>query len=137
MILFPFKANWKLFQSQLLNTVCPRSSDPFYIVIYYIKWVTTSWTIGQLQISIFFTDRSYLAFSLVDCIWFWVTTAWIRNPGFWCLAWFLHKIFFGHLLSFYPTFIARGADSFYESAGIAIYGVGYGDAFFCDHNHLL
>ena len=25
-------------------TVCPRSSDPFYIVIYYVKWVTTSWT---------------------------------------------------------------------------------------------
>ena len=26
------------------NTMCPRSSDPFYIVSYYIKWVTTSWT---------------------------------------------------------------------------------------------
>ena len=26
------------------NTVCPGSSDPFYIVSYYIKWVTTSWT---------------------------------------------------------------------------------------------
>ena len=25
-------------------TVCPRSSDPFYIVSYYIKCVTTSWT---------------------------------------------------------------------------------------------
>ena len=25
-------------------TVCPRSRDPFYIVIYYIKWFTTSWT---------------------------------------------------------------------------------------------
>ena len=25
-------------------TVCPRSSDPFYIVTYYIKWVTTSLT---------------------------------------------------------------------------------------------
>ena len=25
-------------------TVCPKSSDPFYIVSYYIKWVTTSWT---------------------------------------------------------------------------------------------
>ena len=24
-----------------LFTVCPRSSDPFYIVTYYIKWVTT------------------------------------------------------------------------------------------------
>jgi len=27
-----------------LSTICPRSSDPFYIVSYYIKWVTTSWT---------------------------------------------------------------------------------------------
>ena len=25
-------------------TVCPRSSDSFYVVTYYIKWVTTSWT---------------------------------------------------------------------------------------------
>ena len=25
-------------------TVCPRSSDPFYVVTYYIKWVTNSWT---------------------------------------------------------------------------------------------
>ena len=24
--------------------MCPGSSDPFYIVSYYIKWVTTSWT---------------------------------------------------------------------------------------------
>ena len=24
--------------------MCPRSSDPFYVVTYYIKWVTTSWT---------------------------------------------------------------------------------------------
>ena len=26
------------------DTTCPRSSDPFHIVTYYIKWVTTSWT---------------------------------------------------------------------------------------------
>ena len=25
-------------------TICPRSSDPFYKVTYYIKGVTTSWT---------------------------------------------------------------------------------------------
>ena len=24
--------------------MCPRSCDPFYIIGYYIKWVTTSWT---------------------------------------------------------------------------------------------
>ena len=28
----------------MLGTVCPRSSDPFYVVTYYIKWVTTSRT---------------------------------------------------------------------------------------------
>ena len=27
-----------------LCTACLRSSAPFYIVTYYIKWVTTSWT---------------------------------------------------------------------------------------------
>ena len=26
------------------DTVCPKSSDPFYKVSYFIKWVTTSWT---------------------------------------------------------------------------------------------
>ena len=26
------------------HTVCPGSSGPFYIVTYYIKWVTTSLT---------------------------------------------------------------------------------------------
>ena len=26
------------------GNVCPKSSDPFYIITYYIKWVTTSWT---------------------------------------------------------------------------------------------
>ena len=27
-----------------LDTVCPRSGNPFYIATYYMKWVTTSWT---------------------------------------------------------------------------------------------
>ena len=26
------------------HTICPRSSDPFCIIAYYIKWVNTSWT---------------------------------------------------------------------------------------------
>ena len=30
-------------------TICPRSSDPFYKVSYYIKWVTTSWTHSTSQ----------------------------------------------------------------------------------------
>ena len=24
--------------------VCPKSNDPFYVVTYFMKWVTTSWT---------------------------------------------------------------------------------------------
>ena len=31
-----------------IHTVCPRSSDPFFIVTYYIKWVTT-WTDGNIN----------------------------------------------------------------------------------------
>ena len=26
------------------NTICPRSIDPFYVISYYIEWVTKSWT---------------------------------------------------------------------------------------------
>ena len=29
------------------GTVCPVSSDPFYVVTYYIKWVTTYWTYSK------------------------------------------------------------------------------------------
>ena len=35
-----------------IYTVCPRSSDPFYIVTYHIKWVTTSWIYSTTFISI-------------------------------------------------------------------------------------
>ena len=31
-------------------TVCPRNSDPFYIVTYYIKGVTTSWTHSNIRV---------------------------------------------------------------------------------------
>ena len=31
-------------KERVRGTVCPRSCDPFYIITYYIKWVTTSWT---------------------------------------------------------------------------------------------
>ena len=33
-------------------TVCPRSSDPFYIVTYYIKWVTTSRADGNMSVPV-------------------------------------------------------------------------------------
>ena len=27
-----------------MNTICPRSTYPFRVVTYYVKWDTTSWT---------------------------------------------------------------------------------------------
>ena len=36
--------------NNLTYTVCPRRCDPFYIVGYYTKWVTTSWTDGIFKI---------------------------------------------------------------------------------------
>ena len=33
-----------IFVNCFASTICPRCSDPFYIVGYYIKCVTTSWT---------------------------------------------------------------------------------------------
>ena len=30
-------------------TVCPGSSDPFYIVTYYINWVTTFWANSNIR----------------------------------------------------------------------------------------
>ena len=44
-LILDIKVNW-------YNTVCPRSSDPFYVATYYIKWGTASWTysiIGQIE----------------------------------------------------------------------------------------
>ena len=32
-----------------LASVCPRSSDPFYIINCYIKWVITSWTVNTIS----------------------------------------------------------------------------------------
>ena len=39
-------------------TVCPRSSDPLYVVTYYIKWVTTSWT-DSTSVKGLFTDFTW------------------------------------------------------------------------------
>ena len=33
----------------MVSTICPGSSDPFYIVNYCIKWVTTSWTHSSIM----------------------------------------------------------------------------------------
>ena len=49
--------NWELNLNWLIRhilnvhkyTVCPKSSDPLYIVTYCIKWVTTSWTHSSIS----------------------------------------------------------------------------------------
>ena len=48
--------------SMQLHTVCPRSSDPFYVVTYYVKWVTTSWTYSIIH------DVFFYGLSLVFCV---------------------------------------------------------------------
>ena len=40
---------------RLILTVCQGISDPIYIVTYYIKWVTTSWTDGTLVPTLMFS----------------------------------------------------------------------------------
>ena len=40
------KVRW--LYDRFVSTVCPRSSDPFHLVTYYIKRVITSWTDGSL-----------------------------------------------------------------------------------------
>ena len=38
-----------------LHTVCPGSTDPFHVVTYYIKWVTTSWTHSMQIVDAYYT----------------------------------------------------------------------------------
>ena len=42
----PFTSSFKIKVKKkwYLYTICPGSSDPFYVVTYYKKWVTTSYT---------------------------------------------------------------------------------------------
>ena len=44
-----YSAENEIFFIYLSRTLCPGSSDPFYIVTYYIKWVTISWTHSRLK----------------------------------------------------------------------------------------
>ena len=39
--------NWTQWSFFVKHTVCPRSSNPFYIVSYCMKWLTTSWTMDK------------------------------------------------------------------------------------------
>ena len=45
-IFIPNKKEFSSFRRPFC-TVCPGSSEPFYIVNYFIKWVTNSWTYSR------------------------------------------------------------------------------------------
>ena len=53
------------FVFHIFFTVCLGSSDPFYVVSYYVKWVTTSWTHSMfknfsLRVNVIFSyEHSY------------------------------------------------------------------------------
>ena len=47
---------WEKYIVWKMHTLCPRSSNPFYIATYYIKWVTTSWTHSIFVFHILFID---------------------------------------------------------------------------------
>ena len=52
-----YKINVFLFKifsiSKKVDSICPRSSYPSYIVTYYIKWVTTSWIYGSSKMKMY------------------------------------------------------------------------------------
>ena len=50
------------------TTVCPRSSDPFHIVSYYIKCLTTSWTYSSYckRVEILMSNAISISPTLVD-----------------------------------------------------------------------
>ena len=43
LIVYLLNKNITRLLGHIVHTMCPGSSDPFYIVSYYMKWVTTSW----------------------------------------------------------------------------------------------
>ena len=38
-------------ENKCMHAICQRSSGPFYIASYYIKWVTTSWIYSTARFS--------------------------------------------------------------------------------------
>ena len=46
-------------KKELITNVCPRSLDPLYIVIYYIKWGMTSLTYRMYKKNILADNNEY------------------------------------------------------------------------------
>ena len=46
-----YRIEWTMHKSGSVepNTICPRSSDSFFIVTYYMRWVTAAWTHSMIQ----------------------------------------------------------------------------------------
>ena len=60
--LLRFVEHLALFLNFIMDiTMCPKSSNPFYIVSYYIKWVTTAWSHSNITfIAIYLSFIKYL-----------------------------------------------------------------------------
>ena len=80
-------------------TVCPGSIEPFYIVSYYIKWVTTSWTYSSRTYPCVdknqhpkhtICSRSLDLIYIVSYYINWVTTSWTYS--LWVLWYFFSFI---------------------------------------------
>ena len=53
-----------LYQMVLQYSICPGSSDPIYVITYYVKWVTSSWTHSSLR------DHERLSQKQDGSVWF-------------------------------------------------------------------
>ena len=92
------------------KTICPRISDKFYIISYYIKWVTTSWNQRQffesrlstllLPLWIFLKKKMHnnirlagnsvlvlqiLIYTVQNLCYFWLGGVWMMAEG--CAGW--------------------------------------------------
>ena len=62
-----------VFTGRTPSTVCPRSSDPFYILTCYMKWVTTSWTHSIFRPEhpksvLFYEQSSYMMLAVLHTV---------------------------------------------------------------------
>ena len=56
----------KLAVNSARHTICPGSSDPFYVVTYYIKWITTLF--GHIVEKENAIEMCFIRFFVQNCI---------------------------------------------------------------------
>ena len=71
------------FHSSGDTTACPTSSDLFYIVRYYLKWVTTSWKYSRS----FFLLFMKFFFVFLCFLWSFFCVLWSFVRSFFCVLW--------------------------------------------------